>query len=164
MRKLTTVPIVLLIFLLVLLPLVAIGLRDVLLRHTDCPVCRRIFSLAFQPDNYNAPIAIDHIVQGTSRFYLFPSYVGPYFLEVYGTSGKSEIAVVNFSCSAAVRLKAVSGPGKLSKVFSSFGHGLILGSFYLLPEHVITKQRIACDIEVASAENMLLVVTRASEL
>lgn len=164
MRKLTMTSILLLISVIVLLPLAAIGLRDVLLRQTDCFACRQIVSLGFRPSDYNAPIVMSQIEKGTSHFYLFPRYVGPYFLEVYGASGNSEVAVVSLDCSENVGFKAVPGPNEHSKVFSSFGHGFILGGLHVLPKQVATKDRIACDIKITSMENMLLVITRASEL
>lgn len=162
MRKLTTTSALLLISIIVLLPLAAIGLRDVLLRHSDCLACRRIFSLVFQPTDYNAPIAMSQIEEGTSRFYLFPRYVGPYFLEVYGASGNSEVTVISFECSEDVGFKAVSAPNKRNEISSSFGRGFILGSLHVLPRQAITKDRIACDIKVTTTENMLLVIRRVS--
>jgi hypothetical protein len=163
MRKLTMM-LASWILVIVLLPLAVIGVRDILLRQADCLTCRRVFSLVFQPSDLNAPIAMAWIEKGMSRFYLFPRYVGPYIVEVYGASGNSEVIISALDCSVDIGFRSTFGPNKQNEVSSRFGRGLILGRFYLLPENVNQKDRIACDIRIKNNENMLLVVTRVSEL
>lgn len=164
MRKLTMISILVLISVIVLLPLAAIGLRDVLLRQTDCLACRRIFSLVFRPADYHAPVAISRTENGISRLYLFPRYVGPYSLKVYDVSDNSEVAVVRFYCSENIGFKAASKPNKYNKVFTWFGDGFILGGLRILPKQVAFKEGITCDIELAGTKSALLVITLASEL
>ena len=107
---------------------------------------------------------MSQIEKGTSRFYLFPRYVGPYFLSVYGASGDSEVTVASLDCSEDVGFKAVSGSNKQNEISSRFGRGFILGGLRVLPKQATTKDRIACEIKITSTENMLLVIARSSEL
>lgn len=154
----------LLIFVIVLLPLAVIGLRDVLLRQTDCLACRRIFSLIFRPVDYHTPVAIGRSENGASRLYLFPTYVGPYSLKVYDVPDNPEVAVVQFDCSEDIGFKAASKPNKYNKVFTRFGQGFVLGSLRILPKQVALKNGIVCDIKLTGAKSALLVITLASEL
>lgn len=164
MRKRTAVLNLLLVSIVALLPLAMIGLRDVLLRQVDCLSCRRILTLIAQPSDYNAPVAISRVENGVSHFYLFPRYVGRYLLQAYEISGGSEPSVLRLKCSEDFEFSPVSGKSKQNEVSSRFGRGLILGDIRILPEQVMGKDRISCDINITSTENILLVITRASEL
>lgn len=164
MSKPSMTTILLLVFVFFLLPLAAIGLRDVLLCKTDCLVCRRIFSLVFRPVDYHTPIAINWAKDGISRLYLFPRYVGPYSLKIYDIPDDSEVAVVQFACSESIGFQAALKPNKHNKVSTGFGRGLILGDFRISPEQVALKNGVVCDVKLTGTKSALLVVTLRSEL
>lgn len=142
----------------------AIGLREILLRQVDCVTCRRAYTLLYPPNDYNAPIAMAHVAQGRAAFYLFPAYVGPYFVEAFQVPSGPEVGIDRFECKDNITFKPMPGNNARNKVFSRFGNGVILGAVYMTPENVGKKTRPACQAVFTSNVDFLLVISRASQL
>lgn len=147
-----------------MLVLGSIGLREILLRQVDCVTCRGAYSLFYAPEDYNAPIAMTPVTQGRATFYLFPAYVGPYYVEAYQVPPGAEVGVDRFECEDNISFKLMPGSSDRNKVFSRLGNGVILGAVYMTPDNVGKKTRPVCHVVFTSNVDLLLLVSRASQL
>lgn len=147
-----------------MLVLGSIGLREILLRQIDCVICRGAYSLFYPPSDYNAPIAMARVTQGRAALYFFPSYVGPYYVEAFQVPSGPEVGVDRFECEDNITFKPMPGNNAVNKVFSRYGDGVILGAVYMTPENAGKKTRPACQVVFRTSVDLLLVVSRASQL
>ncbi|MGQ0800982.1 MAG: hypothetical protein ACT4NL_12835 [Pseudomarimonas sp.] len=142
----------------------ALGLRSWMLREINCSACRGFYSLFFQPDDFNAPIAIAQIEQGRATFHLFPNYVGPYFVRVFKVNSINELLIKQLTCSDEVHFRSAVGTNAINRVFSDFGNGFILGSISISRDLAGARTRPVCEVVFTSAAEGQLVISRASEL
>ena len=141
------------------------GIRDIVLKRVDCVTCRRVFALLLRPSDLNAPIAVGIVENGTAKFSLFPTYVGPYFVQIYRSGAASRSAQIDgFECDADLRFEGTTGDASTHGTRSKFGSGVIAGGIFVPPALVVSNRRLACRASLRDKVSGLIVISRASEL
>lgn len=153
----------LILFLILITPISIRGLREILLRDFDCPLCRRTFSLIYRPHDYNLPIAIGQIVNGEANLAIFPKYTGPYVIQLYGGAADVRANLTEFVCTNSNGLR-VTEVEKPVRIRTGRGLGLNLGSIYLTPKQIHAADYIVCKLRINSSLPFKIVVARRSEL
>jgi len=146
--------------------LAVIGLRYVVTTKLDCRLCRGMVDLLAAPDGYSAPVAVIDLSGVGQEVFLYPRYVGRYFLEVYPRLDVGEDkfpTLVKCSNGLNVRFLKVSNPGNRD-VFSRWGHGTILGTLFFYPSVVDKKNIPSCFLQNDYKVSGKMLISRAYEL
>jgi hypothetical protein len=139
---------------------IALQTKEIMLRKVDCRYCRAVISLVAAPNDYNAAISIAEIDGRTATVFLFPYYVAPYSIQIYGIESQTSIRIETISCTPEL---AVNVFADTHKVFSRYGRGAILAGLMLDVDAISSRERIECKVRLNKDTKGRIVVSRIDE-
>jgi hypothetical protein len=137
--------------------------RSLVLTKFDCWFCRVLVGFFVAPNDYNAPISITDINAQDAEIFLFPNYIGPHTIEIYGSDLDSTTRIDKITCAPELAVNLLSSEQPAGKVFSKHGHGFILAGLKIDANTIEATNRTACQIRLNRETSGRLIVSRISE-